>query len=206
MSGGHLGTFDPNTHLAGTYIYNNYPFSNNCPVSDDSVQVALVIPPAPELGNDTTLCTTQSLILNPGTGTGYTYVWSNGVTGPQVVAFAPGGNPAVTTYSVLVTDSSGCQAADSVTISFVTCTGINEAPSDGALTMHPNPTNGSVYMTAPVGTSMVTITDLNGKMVMQKEVRGGEQKIDVSMLASGIYTVRLLNGNGSGLTGNLIVR
>jgi hypothetical protein len=82
--------------------------SFGCEASDDII-LTLSIPPAVNLGNDTTLCNGASIILDAG-NPGSAYNWSTGGTGQQEqVSIAA-------TVSVAVTDSFGCIGSDTVVI------------------------------------------------------------------------------------------
>jgi PKD repeat protein len=63
------------------------------------------------LGNDTTICAGNSVIMNAGNA-GSTYLWSNGAT-TQSITVSPS---STTTYSVTVTGSGGCSGTDSKTV------------------------------------------------------------------------------------------
>jgi len=64
--------------------------------------------PVVSLGNDTTICQGASLTLTAGSGG--TFLWSDGSTGSSLIVTAAG------TYSVIVTNAAGCQAADTIVV------------------------------------------------------------------------------------------
>jgi hypothetical protein len=66
-----------------------------------------------DLGNDTTMCHGNNLILNAG-NPGCNYLWNTGATSQSINAVTAG------IYSVTVTNSDGCTDADSVTITEIT--------------------------------------------------------------------------------------
>lgn len=74
-------------------------------VDDVSVEE---IDPAVDLGPDTTLCSGGTLLLD-ATTPGASYLWSNGTTGPTLLAAAAG------TYWVTV-NTGGCSASDTIVI------------------------------------------------------------------------------------------
>ncbi|MDD2965319.1 MAG: PKD domain-containing protein [Bacteroidales bacterium] len=77
--------------------------------STNDIQIHPV--PQPFLGNDTTLCGGNALILNAGEG--YTaYLWNDGTTGKNLIVTANG------TYTVTVTDGNGCQGSDGIHVEF----------------------------------------------------------------------------------------
>ena len=67
--------------------------------------------PVVDLGNDTTLCSGQSILLDAG-NPGSTYLWSGVTDTTQMVTVSGSG-----TYGVSVTDTAGCMAIDNIHIS-----------------------------------------------------------------------------------------
>lgn len=79
-------------------------------VGYDTVNVTLSVNPSVSAGADQTICIGSNAVLN-GTG-GNSYVWSTGATTPSISV-----SPTVTTtYYVIGTSSSGCDATDIVTV------------------------------------------------------------------------------------------
>ena len=76
----------------------------------DSVTIEVLEMPELELGNDTTLCGGDSLILNPGDFE--TYLWQDGSNGSTYVVTEPG------TYFVQVSAAGGCSTADQIAVDF----------------------------------------------------------------------------------------
>lgn len=74
--------------------------------------------PLVELGNDTSLCAGESLVLDAGINDNF--LWSTGDTGRQITVSA--GNPATTsvqTITVQVTSDFGCQSADQINVTLI---------------------------------------------------------------------------------------
>ena len=88
--------------------------SNGQCSSTDSITISINQYPAPNLGNDTTLCQGQSVTLNSGAAT--SYLWSNNSTAASIIASTQG------TYWVQASNGQ-CSAKDSITIS------INQYPA-----------------------------------------------------------------------------
>lgn len=78
----------------------------------DSVYVGVASFPVITLGNDTTICKGQSVMLTAGTTQPVTYQWSHGPT-TQTVTVAP---TVKTKYKVTGTNATGCFGADSLEI------------------------------------------------------------------------------------------
>jgi len=79
---------------------------NPCHSTIQPVVATVKSVPVVDLGNDTTICTGVTYILNAG-NPGSTYEWSTGATTQTIVADEEG------TYTVTVTNDEGCSATDS---------------------------------------------------------------------------------------------
>jgi len=77
--------------------------------AQDAVEVNMLALAPPELGPDVSICEGSSVELSVGVSTA-SVLWSNGGTGPTIVATAPG------TYTATV-DSLGCTASDAIVVS-----------------------------------------------------------------------------------------
>lgn len=75
----------------------------------DTVRVKVHRSPAIFLGNDTSFCFGESILLNAGNGFS-TYAWNNGSTNSQLSVNAAG------TYSVAATTAQGCRSADTLKV------------------------------------------------------------------------------------------
>ncbi len=91
--------------------------SNNCSKSD-TIQVTVNPTPVVNLGNDTTLCSGISYVLNSG-NPGATRLWDNGTTAQTRTVTTNG------TYYVRVTNSFNCTARDTVTTTFLPAPVVN---------------------------------------------------------------------------------
>jgi hypothetical protein len=92
---------------AGTYALLSMSGSD-CPGTATGSAVVSTSEPIVTL-NDTTVCAGETVLLDAGAGFA-SYLWNTGFTGQILTVTQPG------TYSVTVTDSFGCQASDSATI------------------------------------------------------------------------------------------
>ena len=92
---------------AGAYILTA---TGICGGRKDTVNVTVNQLPNVNLGNDTTICIGNTLVLN-ATLSGATYLWSTGATSPTITVSQPG------TYHVAVTRN-GCIGRDTITVSF----------------------------------------------------------------------------------------
>ncbi|BAV05710.1 T9SS type B sorting domain-containing protein [Filimonas lacunae] len=78
----------------------------------DTVQVAVLLSPAITLGNDTSFCTGQKVVLNAG-NVFNSFQWSTGATTPIIEATAAG------SYQVKAQYSNGCFSADTLVVNTV---------------------------------------------------------------------------------------
>ena len=113
---------------SGTY----YDTLTNAVGCDSIVTLNLTINTSPivDLGNDTNLCSNESIDLFAGSG--FTYLWQDGSTDSSLTATISG------TYDVTITDINGCTASDSININVlspisvvkdstsVTCNGLSD--------------------------------------------------------------------------------
>ena len=84
-----------------------------CGTDADTIEVWFQPAPQPDLGPDSTVCSADSLILNPGTFA--SYVWQDGSQDPTLAVNASA------LYIVTVTDSNGCTGSDSTEITLEPC-------------------------------------------------------------------------------------
>ena len=132
-------------------------------------------PAAPSItaGGATTFCSGGSVTLTSSAGT--SYLWSNGATTQSITATASG------TYTVQVTNASGCQSAASV----ATTVTVNPTPAAPSITAGGATTfcsGGSVTLTSSVGTSYLW--------------SNGATTQSITATASGMYTVQVTNASG----------
>lgn len=108
LSGGG-SMFDPAVDPAGTYTYT---VDDGCTSDAAEITVNVSANPTIDLGNDTTLCSGSSLLLDADDGnTGNTYLWNTGATSATITVTQSG------TYSVTLTNN-GCSSTGSVDVNF----------------------------------------------------------------------------------------
>ncbi|MBP6391701.1 MAG: gliding motility-associated C-terminal domain-containing protein [Flavobacteriales bacterium] len=91
-----------------------------CSVSD-AIDVQVVASPTVQLGNDTTLCAGEILMLD-ATTVGCTYLWQDGSTGATFQVQQAG------TFSVTLTNAQQCSGTDAVLVSYAVPGAINLGP------------------------------------------------------------------------------
>ncbi len=122
------------------------------------------------LGNDTTLCTPDSLMLSPGPGF-QSYLWSDSSSGSSLTVDTSG------TYFVIIDDSSGCTISDTILITAVVSPLVNlgndtsMCSNDSLLLDAGYP--GSVYTWSTGATTQATSVVGGGTIFVDLTVSGG---------------------------------
>lgn len=118
--------------------------------------------------------------LTPAGGSApYTYVWDHGPITEDVSGLAYGN------YGVTITDANGCSTY--LTFDVISIVGIQDASLDQALSIYPNPTNGTLFVKLS-GNFNVVVRDSRGRLVMEKS--GNDNLVlDVTSLESAIYFI-----------------
>jgi glucose/arabinose dehydrogenase len=78
-----------------------------------------------------------------------------------------------------------------------TTAGLNEYAVN-PFTLHPNPANDEVFVSAKDGfdSGIASVFNVNGQLVLQQEIGSGDTKIDTSRLQTGVYMLKLETGTG----------
>jgi len=106
--------FSPTINATTTYYVT--ATNNNCTSAANPVTATIHPLPAPDLGNNRSICQGDVLILNPGIFN--SYIWQDNTVLPTYRVTAAG------LYSVLVKDASGCENTAVVSISAADCNDI----------------------------------------------------------------------------------
>lgn len=97
-----------------------------------------------------------------------------------------GANSATTCYTLRVQLGTASRGADLITGDV----------SDGKVLVFPNPVNDIVNIKLPglKGKSDVSMFDVNGRLVLRREVNEVNMQLDISSLPAGVYMMRIKNG------------
>jgi len=161
----------------------------------DSIEVILYQSPPLSIGsspNPPMICLGDSVVLEASSGF-VSYSWNNGLTGDRIVDF-PGQD---TWYMVEAVDSNGCVVLEDIWVYVDTCTSSINNLSEKRISIYPNPTNGKVNITLPKGEDFhFTLSDLQGKLVLQKENIAENFVFDTKEISKGTYLIKLESVKG----------
>ena len=163
---------------AGTYNV-RVTNANGCSAvsSNTTVNVNAVPTATITAGGATTFCQGGSVTLTSSTGS--SYLWSPGNQTSQSITVSSGG-----TYSVRVTNSSGCTKVSSNTVVTVNSLPVATITPSGSLNI---PQGGSVTLNSSSGSSYLWTP-------------GGQTTQSKTVNTAGSYTVRVTNSNGCSAT------
>lgn len=196
LTNGYLGTFTNGANTGGTYIYNSAPYGTavGCPLRIDTVVAFPAAAPIINLGNDTSVCLNQNLILTAGTSSSNTYLWSNGASTGSITLNSSSAINNV--YAVTVTNVSGCTGTDSLAVSFVVCSGIDENSAVELLSAFPNPSNGTLTIQAPASLLLpvqMNVRDASGRLVYTTTLRDYQSALSLPALENGVYIMNVVS-------------
>lgn len=211
LTNGYLGTYTAGVNSPGTYVYTSTPYGSSglCAVVNDTVIVSnnAGTSPAPHLGNDTTLCLNNYVVLIAGiNGTGNTFLWNTGATTFNITQTSA--VPVSNTYSVTVTASNGCKGRDTIVVTWQTCSGLNETDRSGEVTVYPNPARNqlTVQLSPDMhGENQFILFSPEGKEVLRTSLPD-ELGISLPPLADGIYIYTVQAENGRSARGRVSIR
>ncbi len=136
---------------------------------------------------------TGGLLCTSTTGTAQWYLNDEPLLegdAPCVATEAPG------FYTVVITDALGCVSAPSAPVQVIS-TGARQAHLVAAR-IHPNPANDALRITRiDAAPALLTFMDAQGRSVRSERITGSEVILDLTDLASGLYLLRLSQGDGA---------
>ncbi len=82
---------------------------------------------------------------------------------------------------------------------------VDNSLSANNVDIRPNPASSIISVSSPVEIDKLIISDLSGKLLLQKSVLSNEVTVDISILKSGLYLVNLLFDDGLRVTKKIVV-
>jgi hypothetical protein len=180
---------------AGTYIDSMQTFAGCDSVITTMVMVNALPSVTVAAFPMSTVCLDDAVIALPaGTPAGGTFS-GTGVSGTDFDPMLAGAG----TYDVIYTytDSLGCTAQDTTTITVDLCMDVAEANGQSWF-VYPNPASGVVNIQLQNNQSSIQITDASGRVVMPATVvPAAFYSLDVSAFAKGLYFITVKSENGT---------
>lgn len=176
---------------AGEYIY-QITDENGC--EEDGV---VTVEPGDnftiDLGNDTTICLNQELLLFGPAGA--EYEWQDGSENQFFLVDASELGPGEYLIEVNGVDDLDCEDSDQILVTVDDCISSVGDLSRSQIALYPNPAKGKFVCDFGVETYLksIEITDSRGRVVAGKSINGSlsESTLDISELKAGLYFVRI---------------
>lgn len=77
--------------------------------------------------------------------------------------------------------------------------------SELAFSIYPNPAKNTMHIVSSLHESQIQVYDITGKLVLKNKMQFGENALDISAMAPGVYLARIL-ANGNSITKKLIIQ
>jgi PKD repeat protein len=168
------------TLAAGTYTY--FLATPGCTHSASRMPFTFTVSPLPNVSvspAQPTICTGNVVKLTASGASNY--LWSS-TSQTASISVGPTTN---TVYSVVGTSTGGCQASRSVSITVQGCLSVDET-HDSPIKIYPNPQGEIFFIESAIATT-ARITDIQGRLVLEKPLAIGVNSLDWSKEPEGCY-------------------
>ncbi|HPS82912.1 MAG TPA: T9SS type A sorting domain-containing protein [Bacteroidales bacterium] len=196
-------TANPYTYYIEVQLYNSHDADTNNNAITQTIESFGY--PTVALHADTTMCGSGNILLDAGAGAD-AYLWSTGATSQTLlIDTALSGGYGMFEYSVIVT-TNGCEAADTVEVTFTDCTGENEM--DENISIYPNPAQDvlNIVLTPAYSNAKLIISDMTGRIVLQKQLSDEfVGAFNTSILPEGVYLLQI-NSTSSNHTQQIVIQ
>lgn len=175
--------------------------NGSCTSLPDTFIVNVHPVPVVNAGNDTTICSGDSVQLNGIVIGASSYIWGPSTFLSNTNILNPYASPTSTmTYILDASNSFDCSTSDTIVINVQSCTGIKENElNTSAFTIYPNPSGGQIEIITEkefFGKCIVSVFDPEGQLVYREETaNSGIVHTDLSRLAKGTYFIKLESGD-----------
>lgn len=136
---------------------------------------------------DSDNCNGTIYLIVDGGVSPYSYQWND----PQSQTTATATDLCGGTYEVVITDAEGCQVSVEFTVQLV---GLEEVWMS-SLSVHPNPTLGTLNIQSDELLSQVRVLDISGREITSQSVHTSEFSMNLSHLKSGAYFLEVHSVN-----------
>lgn len=188
-------------HMPGTY---DVSLRVTDGISSDSITktdyITVKTLPYINLGADATICDNHSIILAV-LGVYTYYEWFDGTSGPfasSVVVDSSGIGIGTKICWVEVTSMNSCKNRDTINVTFVDCSGIEDNKQHQGVIIYPNPNNGFFYLSTQGNTTIenLMLIDIYGNQIMKKNMidvtpLSFPTLLNLSQFPTGIYFLKM---------------
>ena len=184
------GFFDPSIGV-GTYTISYSVLGSNGCSNTANTNATVNSLPNINLGADTMVCSTNSILINAGSGYS-TYLWSNGSTTTSIIVDSSGIGLGIKTVYVKVRNFEGCYNSDTLQILFDLCSGIKDNTDLDFVDIFPNPSENILFVSSKTNEKIKTIYVYNtiGQMLAinySSRLNGELLAVNTSLLSPGVY-------------------
>jgi hypothetical protein len=192
----HWNTGDSSMMIHVTNAGNYFTVVENASGCIDTSNIISVVSnplPVVTLGNDTVVCNTSTLTLDPGSSY-INYLWHDGSISQTYSAFTIAMGIDTMNFSVMVTDNNGCRNSDSIRVIFDVCSGVIENSENG-FTIYPNPANNNFKLSdlPKEEKFLLRIINIFGEDIYMQFLSGRNDYFIEANLSPGIYFVQISN-------------
>ena len=155
--------------------------------------ITVLTAPVINLGNDTSICAGQSIVLDAGIPAA-TYLWSTGETTQSITADSSGTGYGSRDYWVSVSDGSECDGHDTIKVTYDDCTGLTGHDLTSWVSVFPNPAENQFLLDISGhdgGTWQ--LFSMDGIEVLMSDIASDHYvtTVNISAMPKGIYFLRV---------------
>lgn len=193
-------TFFPRSVNATAFYHHGVNFDGQC----NSARVAFTAiskEVSVNLGADLTLTAQEDTFLNsPELFNSYQWIdcetgliFSNSDTGVEIAGQSSGDSILICLIAI---DDLGCQASDTLKISWSQSVGVNEISEKDDFELYPNPVRNMLNIFSPnsIDLNSFTIFDVSGRIIRSEKLGPSEYAVSIEDLAPGAYFIELKYG------------
>lgn len=150
--------------------------------------------PVVNLGNDTSIVASQSLVLDAGFP-GSSYLWSTGDTTQTISVDSTGTGFGTATYWVDIVDPYGCPASDTINVTYTVGSGLNPVVAS-LINIYPNPLKEIINLEYKgIKIDAISLVSLMGTTVFETKTisPSGHESINTTNLPRGIYLLEIIS-------------
>ncbi|NVO02715.1 MAG: T9SS type A sorting domain-containing protein [Bacteroidetes bacterium] len=167
----------------------------------DNLNLFSIGAPIVNLGPDTVICATQSIVLDAGACFGCTYEWRQIpnatiiATTSSITVDSLGIGIGSAQYSVFVNNPYG-NSTDTIGVEFTVCTGYSSF-ENSAVNIFPNPTNGILNINfSEISDAIISIYNMQGQLVLSERIKNSNSsKLDLSAFNKNLYLLKIESKN-----------